>query len=207
MPMITCPDCNNEMSDAAPVCPKCGRPNSNAPVKSKPVGFLLGIGIFFLPLIFSWFTLRKGHTTKAKIVSFGWLVLCLAIIASQDGNKSNNSSSIATPTEAKVEQIMQVNIHEILSAYKNNEVGADNKYKGKNIQVTGKIGDIKKDILDNLYVTLGTGARFEIPQIQAFFDDSMNNQLGQLSKGRQLTIIGRVDGLMMNVLLRDCIIK
>ena len=207
MPMITCPDCNNEMSDAAPACPKCGKPNSNSPAKSKTVGLLLGIGIFIIPLFFSWFTLRKGHTTKAKVISFGWLVLSLAIIGSQDGNKLNKAPSIAAPTKANVEQIMQVNVREILSAYKNNEVGADNKYKGKTIQVTGRIGDIKKDILDNLYVTLGTGAQFEIPQIQAFFDDSMNNQLGQLSKGRQLTIVGRVDGLMMNVLLKDCIIK
>jgi hypothetical protein len=26
MPLITCPDCHNQVSDAAPACPKCGRP-------------------------------------------------------------------------------------------------------------------------------------------------------------------------------------
>ena len=61
--------------------------------------------------------------------------------------------------------------------------------------------------MDNLYVTLGTGAQFQIPEIQAFFDDSMNNQLGQLRKGSKLTVVCRVDGLMMNVLAKDCVIK
>lgn len=26
MPLITCPDCRQEVSDAAPACPQCGRP-------------------------------------------------------------------------------------------------------------------------------------------------------------------------------------
>ncbi len=26
MPLITCPDCSSQVSDAAPACPKCGRP-------------------------------------------------------------------------------------------------------------------------------------------------------------------------------------
>ena len=37
-------------------------------------------------------------------------------------------------------------------------------------------GCIKKDIANNLYVTLTSDATFEIRQFQAFFDDSMNNQ-------------------------------
>ena len=219
MSMITCPDCKTEMSSSAPACPKCGKPNSEAPSNIKRVGILLAIGIFFLPVIFSWFTLRKGHTTKAKVISFLWMGMCFAgIIGSQGENKSNNASSITSPAKPKVEQttspaketkdqVMQVNIRDILSAYENNEVGADNKYKGKRIQVTGQVDDIKKDLLDNLYVALGTGKDFEIPQIQAFFDDSMNNKLGQLNKGQQLTIVGKVNGLMMNVLMEDCIIK
>lgn len=208
MPMINCPDCSKEMSDSAPSCPNCGRPNANAPAEVRPVGILLGIGILLIPLIFSWFTLRKGHTTKAKVISFGWLALTLVIVLSQDGDNAGSTSNRATsPAKAAPEQIMQVGIHDILGAYENNEVGADNQYKGKLIQVTGIVDDIKKDIMDNLYVTLGTGQQFEIPQIQAFFDDSMNNQLGQLRKHQKLTVVCRVDGLMMNVLAKDCVIK
>lgn len=208
MPMINCPDCSKEMSDSAHTCPNCGRPNTSASTQVRPVGILLGIGIFLIPLIFSWFTLRKGHTTKAKVISFSWLALSLAIIGAQDGtNTSSTSSRLTSPAKAVPAQVMQVNIRDILAAYENNEVGADNQYKGKLIEVTGIVDNIKKDIFDNLYVTLGTGAQFEIPQIQAFFDDSMNNQLGQLRKRQRLTVVCRVDGLMMNVLAKDCVIK
>ena len=44
-------------------------------------------------------------------------------------------------------------------------------------------------------------------EIQAFFDDSMKRQLGTLKKGSQLTVVCRVDGLMMNVLAKECVIK
>ncbi|OOG87804.1 hypothetical protein B0E42_07145 [Pseudomonas sp. A25(2017)] len=215
MAMITCIDCNKEMSDAAPACPACGRPNTIATHSDRPVGMLLGIGIFLMPLVFSWFTLRKGHTAKAKIISFAWLVISLVFVAAQDGGTKStasvpsttlSSSSVPSPA-AQSKQVMQVGIRQILSDYKNNEVGADNKYKGNHVQVTGIVGDIKKDIMDNLYVTLGTGAQFEIPEVQAFFDDSMNSKLGSLNKGQKLTVVCRIDGLMMNVLGKDCIIQ
>lgn len=30
MGLTTCPDCNKPMSDAAPACPHCGRPNASS---------------------------------------------------------------------------------------------------------------------------------------------------------------------------------
>ena len=49
--------------------------------KERLVGFLLGVGILCCPWIFAWFTLRKGHTTQAKVISFIWMsVLTLVIV-------------------------------------------------------------------------------------------------------------------------------
>lgn len=39
----------------------------------RPVSFLLGTGIFLMPYIFAWFTLRKGHSALSRVISFGWL--------------------------------------------------------------------------------------------------------------------------------------
>ncbi len=36
---------------------------------------LLGIGIFFLPYIFAWFTLQHGYSSLSRWLSFGWLVI------------------------------------------------------------------------------------------------------------------------------------
>lgn len=46
----------------------------------RSVSVLLGIGIFFLPYIFAWFTLREGYSTTARAVSFLWLVLVVAMM-------------------------------------------------------------------------------------------------------------------------------
>jgi hypothetical protein len=214
MAMINCPECKKEISDAAPACPHCGSPVA-APKRS--VGILLGIGILLFPVIFAWFTLRKGHTTVARGISFAWLAFCVIAVFAQDSKTTGTVAAttagaqlaVAKSEEAPAakEEVVDVRIGEILSAYKANEVGADNRYKGKLIRTTGVIDSVKKDIMDNLYVTIGTGASFEIPQVQAFFDDSMNNQLGQLQKGTKLTVVCRVDGLMMNVIGKECVIQ
>lgn len=62
----------------------------------RPVGFLLGFGIFLLPLIFAWFTLRQGHTTRARVISFLWLVLSLLLAFP----KNNTPAPAPTPTPA-----------------------------------------------------------------------------------------------------------
>ena len=49
--------------------------SDNSP--QRKVGIGLGAGILFLPYIFSWFTLRKGHTKKAKVIAFAWLCWCV----------------------------------------------------------------------------------------------------------------------------------
>ena len=87
-----CPDCNTELSDKAEKCIKCGRP-----IK-KSVGFLLGLGIFLFPLIFAWFTLRKGYSVLAKVISFLWLLLILAVALSAPTVNSTNYTSTETDT-------------------------------------------------------------------------------------------------------------
>lgn len=37
MPLTTCPDCGRQISDAAPACPGCGRPNDWLPVADRDV--------------------------------------------------------------------------------------------------------------------------------------------------------------------------
>jgi hypothetical protein len=48
---------------------------------SRHVGIPLGIGITLLPLVFSWLTLRSGHSTKARAISFAWLIFSIVLYA------------------------------------------------------------------------------------------------------------------------------
>lgn len=60
--------------------------------EQRKVGFLLGIGILFIPIIFGWFLLRKGYSKKARIWGLGYLALMSFIMFSRD-----RESSFSTP--------------------------------------------------------------------------------------------------------------
>ena len=53
--------------------------------------------------------------------------------------------------------------------YNANEIAADEKYKGKIIEVTGVIRDIGNDIMDNAYITLVGDEYFG--DIQCYFNE------------------------------------
>lgn len=110
--------------------------------------------------------------------------------------------SSEAPVEAANEPALETTAAEMVSAYESNELAAEKKYEGKVVKITGVVGDIKKDILDKPYVTLGTGKQFEVRQVQCFLADGVDATT--LNKGDQVTLTGRVDQLMMNVLVKDC---
>lgn len=56
-----------------------------AEAKERKVGLFLAIGIVFVPYLFSWFTLRKGHSTASRVISLGWLGLILLLMVSGSG--------------------------------------------------------------------------------------------------------------------------
>ncbi len=100
--------------------------------------------------------------------------------------------------------IVRTDADTILSEYKNNELRADGLYKGKLVQISGVIGDVKRDLLNQIYVTVGTGKMFEIPIVQCFFPESAAAKVTTLNKGMRVTVRGNVSGLMANVLVKNC---
>jgi hypothetical protein len=142
-------------------------------------------------------------------IALGILVLVGIKICSSGGDKPR-ASNAATAVEAVAKADppaaapVAVPIATLLSEYKQNEVRADQQFKGQIISTTGKVGVVKKDIMNSIYVTVGTGAVFEIPEVQCFPSDGQENKAAALSKGDTVAISGRVEGLMMNVLVKDC---
>lgn len=93
----------------------------------------------------------------------------------------------------------EVSAKELYTAYEQNEISADNKYKGKKLAVTGVIKDIGNDVLNNSYITLKTDNLFG--SVQCFLN---KKDVAKLSKGANVTIIGKCTGLFGTVGLKDC---
>ena len=216
MPLIQCPDCNKEMSDAAPTCPNCGRPNTvSTPVHnsvpndapSRKVGFLLLVGIAFFPLLFAWFTLRKGHSKQARVISFGWLVLCVVMVfagETETPSSTEQSASTSQPSQQTqqddavarqqaIDALPVITSQALSAAYDENTVAADQQFKGKQFKVKGTVTEISTDIMGDPYITLKGTNMFQEPQFQ--FDKDATDQLARLKKGMTVVLIctGRGD--------------
>ena len=96
-----------------------------------------------------------------------------------------------------------ISASKLYKEYNENEIAADEKYKGKIIEVTGVIRDIGNDIMDNAYITLVGNEYFG--DIQCYFKEK--SVVAKLSKGKRITIIGSCSGLLMNVQMDNCILK
>lgn len=209
MAIINCPECNKQISDSATTCPHCGLPNPLAdqtprnppsPLADQPprnVNFLLFIGIFLLPMIFSWFTLRKGYTTTARVVSFLWLAVMFFNIVSSNSNYSESTqseSSISASSSPHNNLHGSTTATDIAQAYKENTVAADQRFKGKRFSITGIVDDINTDFMGDPNVTLKGGVnRFMEPHFK--FKKSSSSELALIYKGDSVTLIctGRGD--------------
>lgn len=109
-------------------------------------------------------------------------------------------SVISAPKKVKT---LPISSHNLIEAYKANEISADDKFKDKLLEVTGKIRDIKKGLLGEYYVTLKSNKQFEFKSVQCFFSKEHKKKLMKLKKNQSITIIGKCTGLMGNVLIKE----
>lgn len=88
----------------------------------------------------------------------------------------------------------------IVYNYIKNEVRADEIFKDKEFFVTGKVENLGKDMMGNIYVSLESND--PIRKTQCFTDDA--DFVAKLNKGDKVTFLGTCDGLMMNVIMKKC---
>ena len=130
----------------------------------------------------------------------------LGVAASSGSSKSASSPMGGSPSQP-AQPAITVTAAELIAAYKANEISADDKYKGRLVNVaSGFVAEVKKDILDKPYVAVGTGATFEFPRIQCHLRHDQVSRAGTLQKGARIAVRGIVSGLMGSVQIRDCTI-
>lgn len=190
MAIVKCPECGKDVSDSAVSCPNCGKPLQATQKLSDPTPAPAP-------------QKKKKGIFKKIIIGIVVIFVGLFVLGMLVGDDKKTSSSVASQASAPKEDVFVVSVEDICNAYKNNEVAADKIFKGNLVQITGIVDDVKKDIMDSLYVTLKRQYEFDFCQPQCFFDDEYEDQLANLRKGQKVTIIGRVDGLMMNVLIKE----
>jgi hypothetical protein len=111
-----------------------------------------------------------------------------------------NRAKAAAEAAAKI-QAVTVPAPDLIAAYQQNEIAADQRFKGETVVIRGDVNEIAKDILGTPYVTL---SREGISAVQAMFPRSSAAPLADLRPGQTIVVQCRVEGKMMNVIGRDC---
>lgn len=191
MALIKCGECGTECSSEAAACPKCAHPISGrlpqaGQEKKKGIGKIAILGCAGL---------------AGLCLVFGVIGSIMKPPTTGKGARANtgNGPPAAPP------QAIQVSPSQLVQAYDGNEIAADQSYKGKMLRVTGTVESIRKDLMDNIFVTLESG--HVMRKVQVFFDDSYAGKIAQLSKGTRITVRGECGGLMMNVLINDAVLE
>ena len=139
-----------------------------------------------------------------KNIGIGILVLIVIGIIFGENETQENPAKTEGKSSSKKVEVIEITSINLSKEYEQNEISADNKYKGKFVEVSGQIDDIGKDILDDMYITL-KGSNF-MNGVQVYFDDGDGNIVASLSKNTRVTVVCKVDGLMMNVLCKDAVL-
>ncbi len=101
--------------------------------------------------------------------------------------------------------VQYVECYQLYRDYKNNEVRADNVYRGKVFTFKGRIGAIEKDFADNPYVTIYMDSD-GFSGLHCFF--SNGNDLVNLNKGDIVSIKGTCYGMIMgDIIFKKCSIQ
>jgi hypothetical protein len=185
MAMNTCSDCNGQISDSAQTCPHCGCLTPLVGQQPRKVGVLLGIGIFLFPMIFSWFTLREGHSGDARIFAFTWLVVSM-MMSFGGMNHVGSIQSASHTTRASLDG--STTATDIAQAYNENAFAADQKFKGKRFSITGSVVEVNTYIADDSYVTLKGGVN-QSREPHFGFEKSSPTLLFDLNKGTAVTLL------------------
>jgi hypothetical protein len=101
------------------------------------------------------------------------------------------------------QEAVNVSPQELYTAYDSNEIRADNTYKDKTVRLTGKVGDMGKDLFDKPYIKFNAD-QYGMTGVQVFFKLSEQAKIADLDKGQTITVVGTCTGKkIINVVVED----
>ena len=179
MKMVKCKKCGKVFPMNMSNCPDCFTK------RSLPVGAVVGITICCVVLA----------------ICLGAII---GIIASDEVVSETGSyqHEIGNGTEIKY---IEVSANDIFSSFEENEVAADEEFKGKLVKITGIVSEINsKSALTSANVLLKVdGPIFGC--VQCNFNSENSEALANIKKGQTITIIGTCGGLSLyNVMINAC---
>ena len=111
------------------------------------------------------------------------------------------------PEPEPEEPDIKLDIKELIEAYDEDDVAADERFFGKILRVTGVVSMIDiKERLDTHYIRITDGSRNCLQSLQCIFDKKHANRLRELEKGQKVTVQGRYNGSVIAIRIVECVL-
>lgn len=167
----------------------------------------------------SYKTLTRKHPGKWKTPVWGIVVgplialfctgLFLIVTVEWLGiGVSDKAAAVSAKADTKgssVKDYRLVSANDLFKEYEANEVAADNKYKGKLVNVQGQVQSITKDAFNNVIVQLTTPNQFM--SVYGKIQPAEENKAAALTKGQDAHLYCKGGGKIVgSLMLNDCTI-
>ncbi len=214
-PKHICPKCKTEY--AGSFCPKCGTDLAGKMPQKPPKKFpvwatvLICIGAVLVLFIIFGVIVSMGSSNSSDSSNSSTPSVSDSVNEEGSNPTSENQSSNSETANEPEEEVIKVTAEDLYAEYEANEVAAEQKYKGKLLEITGTVDSISRDVLDDLYITLESDeSGFSIASVQCYInekDEASVNKAASLSKGDTVTIRGYVGSAILNLTVEKCTIQ
>jgi hypothetical protein len=118
-----------------------------------------------------------------------------------------NRSSRVTPVAAQpAKPVATLTSDDLIAEYQKNSLGADQKYKGQLVEVSGKVGKIGKGLMGAPFVSLGTASEEDQFGVTCYLTPAAADEAAKLQPGAAVKLRGTCMGQLGGIALRlqDC---
>jgi hypothetical protein len=123
-----------------------------------------------------------------------------------DATKKKEDAAKKEEESPKLKPDISVSVKKILQEFEDNELAADEKYKGKIIEVTGIVNKVDTDrhlFSEDEYLLYLVGDEYSWTNVSCY--GLPNEVLAELTSGDKVTVIGKFyDGGDLGVILKEC---
>lgn len=177
MKMTKCKNCGNLFSRNLTHCPNCG---TRTPAASTFITIAFTVGTMLLIFV----------------------IILLTFFDDTPSEAGYSPQQVENKTEI---HYIEVTADDIFSAFEDNEVAAEERFKGQLVKITGIVDDINsQSVLTSANILLKSdGMGFSC--VQCNFNSENSKALAAVKKGESITIIGTCEGKsFLNVIINAC---
>jgi hypothetical protein len=144
---------------------------------------------------------EKEPVVEAESISEGELV------EGESGGATKTSESIAEAEVVQPSGVIPITIGELSEACEVDSEAAEVRFAGSILQITAEVERIPEvESSEKPCIILTSSERPTAMNVLCIFDKQHEAAISRLSEGQLITVQGRYDGCVMNILVNDCVL-